>query len=385
MATITSRLSVSDRLKLKQYPIGWGRVVVWLLAAGGITVAVLRYIYGLGATTALNDGRGWGIWISYDLLMGIALAAGAFTVAACVYIFRLKEFYPILRPTILTGFLGYLLAIMTLLVDLGFPQRIWHLIIYWNIHSPLFEIGWCVMLYTTVLALEFSPIFFESFGWKVPLKIIRSITIPLVITGVVLSTMHQSSLGTMLTIMEPKMNPLWYSYFTPIYFFLTAFSAGIAMLVFESFVSAKVYHFEFELGILSKLVRAIPFALGIYFLARIADLTIYNKWQYLGKDPVATVLFLVEILGGVLAPVILLSRESVRKNPYTLLWSAVLVLVGLALNRFNVSLVYLRGSPYVPAWTEILVSVGLTCLGVTLYDIAARLFPIVPEPGKAHH
>jgi Ni/Fe-hydrogenase subunit HybB-like protein len=372
-------------LKLKQYPIGWGRVVVWTLAAGGITVAILRYIFGLGLTTALNDGRGWGIWISYDLLMGIALAAGAFTVAACVYVFRLKEFYPILRPTILTGFLGYLLAIMTLMVDLGYPIRIFNLLWFWNIHSPLFEIGWCVMLYTTVLALEFSPIIFESFGWKVPLKIIRSITIPLVITGVVLSTMHQSSLGTLLTIMEPKMYPLWYSYFTPIYFFLTAFSAGIAMLVFESYVSAKVYKFEFELGILSKLVRAIPFALGIYFVARVADLTIYGKWQYLGQNWVATILFLVEILAGVLAPVILLSQKSVRKDPYKLLWSAVLVLIGLALNRFNTSLVYLEGSPYVPAWTEIVVSVGLTCLGVTLYDLAARLFPIVPGPGEAHH
>ena len=120
-------------------------------------------------------------------------------VAAIVYVFNLKKLYPILRPTILTGFISYILAALTLLVDLGFPQRIWHLITYWNIHSPLFEIGWCVMLYTTVLLLEFSPVVFEALGWKAPLKLIRSITIPLVILGVMLSTLHQSTLGTMMT------------------------------------------------------------------------------------------------------------------------------------------------------------------------------------------
>ncbi len=164
-------------------------------------------------------GVRWGLWISFDMMSGIGLAAGAFSVAAIVYIFNLKKFYPIVRPSILTGFISYMLAGMTLLVDLSQPQRIWHLIIYWNIHSPLFEIGWCVMLYLTVLALEFSPVVFDALHWKVPLKIIRAIQIPLIIAGVTLSTMHQSTLGTMLTILPDKIHPLFYSPLFPLYFY----------------------------------------------------------------------------------------------------------------------------------------------------------------------
>jgi Ni/Fe-hydrogenase subunit HybB-like protein len=222
------------KLTMRKYRFGPGMTLIWILGALGMGVAVWRWIVGLGPTTNLTDARGWGIWISFDMMSGIGLAAGAFTVAAVVYLFNLKQFYPIVRPTILTGFISYILAGLTLLVDLGQPQRIWHLIIYNNIHSPLFEIGWCVMLYLTVLALEFSPILFEALGWKVPLKWIRAIMIPLIIAGVTLSTLHQSTLGTMLTILPHRVHPLWYSPLFPLYYFLTAVAAGLAMTVFES-------------------------------------------------------------------------------------------------------------------------------------------------------
>ncbi len=244
-------------------------------------VAVYRWFVGLGPTTNLSDGRGWGIWISFDMMSGIGLAAGAFTVAAVVYIFNLKQFYPIVRPTILTGFISYMLAGLTLLVDLSQPQRIWHLIIYWNIHSPLFEIGWCVMLYLTVLALEFSPVVFEALGWKAPLKLIHAITIPLIIAGVTLSTMHQSTLGTMLTILPYRIHPLWYSPLLPLYFFLTAIAAGLAMTVFESYHSARTYGYPFEIKMLSSLTKAIPYVLGLYLVLRVGELLITGNYHYL--------------------------------------------------------------------------------------------------------
>ena len=155
-----------EKLRLRPYPFGPGMKLIWVLGAFGLAVAVYRWFVGLGPTTNLTDGRGWGIWISFDMMSGIGLAAGAFTVAAVVYIFNLEKFHGIVRPSILTGFISYILAAFTLLVDLGQPQRIWHLLIYHNIHSPLFEIGWCVMLYTTVLALEFSPVVFDALGMK---------------------------------------------------------------------------------------------------------------------------------------------------------------------------------------------------------------------------
>src|SRR5574340_1399140 len=236
---------------------------------------------GLGATTNLSDGRPWGLWISFDMMAGIGLAAGAFTVAAVVYIFNLKKFYPIVRPTILTGFISYMLAGLTLLVDLSQPQRIWHLVIYWNVHSPLFEIGWCVMLYLTVLALEFSPVLFEALHWKVPLKIIRAIQIPLIIAGITLSTMHQSTLGTMLTILPDKIHPLWYSRLFPLYFYLTAIAAGLAMTVFESYHSSRTYGYPFEQKMLASLTKAIPWVLGSYLVIRTGELLISGNWTYL--------------------------------------------------------------------------------------------------------
>src|SRR5512140_439869 len=171
----------------------WKAVAVALMALA-LFAAVQRYAMGLGATTNLKDTFPWGLWIGFDILVGVGLAAGGFIIAATVYLFNIERFRPILRPTILTAFLGYLLVIAGLMVDLGRPWAIWHALIYWNTHSVMFEVAWCVMLYTTVLALEFSPVIFERFKLEKPLKIVKAITIPLVIACVMLSTLHQSSL-----------------------------------------------------------------------------------------------------------------------------------------------------------------------------------------------
>jgi Ni/Fe-hydrogenase subunit HybB-like protein len=366
-------------IKLRRYPVGIGMILIWLTGAAGLSVAVYRWIVGLHITN-MSDGRPWGIWISFDMMSGIGLAAGAFTVAAIVYIFNLKKLYPILRPTILTGFISYILAALTLLVDLGLPDRIWHVLVYWNIHSPLFEIGWCVIVYTTVLALEFSPIVFEALGWKVPLKMIRKITIPLVLLGIMLSTLHQSTLGTMLTAMPYRIHPLWYTGFQPLYFFMTAIGAGLAMTVFETYHSARTYQQKFELGIVSKLTKGIPWVLGSYFVIRIAELFISGKYVYLLQDAWPTFLYLIEMIGGVLIPVLLFSDPKVRNNPTGIVWAAFLTMGGLILNRFNASLVFLNGDFYFPSAAEIIVSIGLTCLGIIAFDAAVRFLPMFPEP-----
>lgn len=374
-------LSVRYRqLHLRRYPVGPGMIFIWILGALGLGVAAYRWIAGLGATTNLSDGRGWGLWISFDMMSGIGLAAGAFTVAAVVYIFNIKKFYPIVRPVILTGFISYVLAAFTLLVDLGQPQRIWHLIIYWNIHSPLFEIGWCVMLYLTVLALEFSPVLFETLGWKVPLKIIRAITIPLIIAGITLSTMHQSTLGTMLTAMPYRIHPLWYSALMPLNFYLTAIAAGLAMTVFESYHSARTYGFPFEIKLLASLVKIVPYILGIYLALRLGELFVTGKYTYLLKGGAPATMWFIEIIGGVVIPLLFFADRKTREDPDGIVWAAFFTMGGLILNRVNSALIFMNGAFYMPSWQELAVTIGLTAFGIILFDAAVRFLPMFPEP-----
>lgn len=367
-------------IRLRRYPLGPGMILVWVLGALGMGIAVWRWIAGLGVTTNLSDGRPWGLWIAFDMMAGIGLAAGAFTVAAVVYIFNLKKFYPIVRPTILTGFISYTLAGLTLLVDLSQPQRIWHLIIYSNVHSPLYEIGWCVMLYLTVLALEFSPVLFEALHWNVPLKVIRAIQIPLIIAGITLSTMHQSTLGTMLVILPDKIHPLWYSPLLPLYYFMTAVAAGLAMTVFESYHSSRTYGYPFEIKLVASLTKAIPWVLGSYWVIRTGELLITGDFRYLLEGGPPAVMYVIEMIGGVLIPFIYFADSRARNNVHGITWGAFFVMGGLILNRVNTALVFLDGAIYMPTWQEVAVTVGLTCLGLIMFDAAVRFLPMFPEP-----
>ncbi|HEY6946219.1 MAG TPA: NrfD/PsrC family molybdoenzyme membrane anchor subunit, partial [Candidatus Acidoferrum sp.] len=187
------------------------QIVAGVLMISGVYAAYIRVTQGLGGATRLSDQFPWGLWIGFDILCGVGLAAGGFTLAATVHIFNIERYKPILRPAILTAFLGYLLVILALMFDLGLPYRIWHPLVMWNPHSVMFEVGWCVTLYTTVLALEFLPVVLEQFRWNRALKIMRAVLIPLVILGVILSTLHQSSLGSLYLIVPQKLYPLWYS------------------------------------------------------------------------------------------------------------------------------------------------------------------------------
>ena len=195
------------------------KLALWMAAGLAASVAATRFLFGLGTTTNLSDANPWGVWIGFDVMAGVALAAGGFIIAASVYIFKLDRFHPIVRPAVLTAFLGYVAVAVSLLFDLGLPWNIWHMIVFWNPHSPLFEVGWCVMLYLTVLALEFFPVPAEEFSGlaKVRRFLIKA-RLPLVIVGIGLSTLHQSSLGSLFLIMPYRLHPLWYSPILPLLF-----------------------------------------------------------------------------------------------------------------------------------------------------------------------
>ncbi len=353
----------------------------------GVLVTLYRYLRGLGAMSNLSDAFPWGLWISFDLLCGVALGAGAFTTAFMVYILGIERYRPLLRPAILTGFLGYVMVVVALLVDLGRPERIWHLIFYWNTHSVLFEVGWCVMLYTTVLALELSPVFFERLRLKTPLRIIHAITIPLIIAGVLLSTLHQSSLGSMFLAMPDKVYPLWYSPLLPVLFFLSAVAVGPSMVILEATISARAFKREPKFELLAGLSRFIPFVLGLYLALKLVELVVVGEVGLLFVPRVETLLFWIEILVGIVTPLILFLTPATRRSASRLLAAALLLIAGVVLNRFNVSLLaftHTAGATYIPHWMEIAVTAGIVSAGIIAYWVVARFFPLFTPESRGH-
>ncbi len=359
----------------------WGLVSWALIAALGV-ITVIRFSHGLGAVTNLTDAFPWGLWIGFDILCGVGLAAGGFAVAATVHVFHLTDYKPILRPTILTAFLGYLMVILALAFDLGRPWHIWHPLVMWNPRSVMFEVGWCVTLYTTVLFLEFAPTLLERFGLKRSLGLLRKITPVLVIAGVILSTLHQSSLGSLYLILPGKMHPLWYSPILPVLFFVSALAAGLAMTVAESWFSRRVFGKPLETELLGRLSRVTVVVLALYLALRFRDLYARDALSTILPLSFASLLFLVEIGLGAVLPLGLLASARFRRSPRRQALAQGLVLLGFILHRLNVAITSVEaatGQRYLPSFAEFLVSTGLVALGIKIFVEACRRLPIFPE------
>lgn len=361
------------------------RAIFAAVALAGLYATWVRIYYGLGAATNLSDEFPWGIWIGFDILCGVGLAAGGFTLVAVVHIFNIERYKPILRPAILTAFLGYLLVILALLFDLGRPDRVWHPLILWNPRSVMFEVGWCVTLYTTVLFLEFVPVVFEKFGMHKPLGWMRAISVPLMIAGVILSTLHQSSLGTLYLIVPHKLHALWYSPLLPVFFYISAICAGLAMTIFESWHSSRAFGRALELPLLASMGRVLAVLLSVYLAMRYLDLSRRGALPLLWENRTETWLFGLEI-ALMLVPMVLLYRRSVRWRPGSLYGCAVMVLFGFIANRLNVSITGMEagsGVSYVPKWTEVAVTLAIVALGFAIFRVMAQYFPVFEEPREA--
>jgi Ni/Fe-hydrogenase subunit HybB-like protein len=315
--------------------------------------------------------------------------------ASIVYIFELKEFQPLLKPSVLTGFLGYIMVVIALLVDLGHPERIWYMLIHWNHTSVLLEIGICVMSYLTVLAIEFAPVMFEGLKWHQFAHLIHKFIMPFVILGVVLSTLHQSSLGSLLLIQPEKLYPLWWTPILPVLFFISAIAIGLAMIIFESSLSSRYFQRGLEIHLLEKLGMAIPFVLGLYLIVRFAQLTLVNDLQYLFNSGLMSVLFWMEIIVGSVIPLVLFSFKPMRRSPNALLGGAILLLVGMILNRFDVSWfavrhpdpityipTFMSNVHYLPTLPEISISIGIFSFGIMAFGLAAKYLPLFEAEGR---
>ncbi len=336
---------------------------LWLLAGLATAVAVCRYLFGLGVTTNLSDATPWGLWIGFDVMSGVALAAGGFIITATVYIFRLERFHSIVRPTVLTAFLGYMAVAVGLLFDLGLPWNIWHMIVFWNPHSPLFEVGWCVMLYLTVLSLEFFPVPAEEFSALARARrFLLKFRLPLVLLGIGLSTLHQSSLGSLFLIMPYFLHPLWYSPILPALFLISAIGLGLQMVMLESHVTGYLYHRKPETDLMAGLGRAARWVLLLYLAVRFGDLAVRGQLARVWQPEWQVAMFWVELSIMAIVPVILLSIPRVLHGRVGQWTTAAIGVSGVVLNRIDVGGLMQAGRGnglYLPSWTEIAISAGV--------------------------
>lgn len=383
-------LTIHPRFRLNFSPLVW---VLLTLMGIAFVVAMIRYIYGIGAISDLSYSYPWGFWISFDLFTGVVISSGGFLMAGTVYILGIKEFQPLLRPSVLTAFLGYIMVTIALLVDLGHPERIWYMMIHWNGTSVLLEIGICVMSYLTVLAIEFAPVVLERFPALHKIAhLIHKFIMPFVILGVVLSTLHQSSLGSLLLIQPAKLHPLWWTPILPIMFFNSAISVGLAMIILESSLSSRYFQRGLETHLLEKLAKAIPVVLGIYLILKFGELAYAGDLGYLFTSGGFSILFWAEILIGIVTPLIWFSIKKNRQSANGLLTGAIILLVGMILNRFNVSWfgvvhpdpmfympTFMSNVKYIPTLPEVSISLGIFAAGILAFGLAAKYFPVFDE------
>jgi Ni/Fe-hydrogenase subunit HybB-like protein len=364
------------------------RITVWraiatLLITAGVIAAILRFTLGLGATTNLSDEFPWGLWIGFDFL-GIGLAAAGFTIVAAVNLFHADDYEPIVRPALLTAFIGYLLVVLVLVIDLGRPDHFWHPLVMWNPHSVMFEITWCVILYTTVLSIEFAPIVLEKFHLHEPIKWIHTFSLPFMILGVLLSTLHQSSFGSLYLIVPNRLFPLWYSPLLPILFFTSCIASGISMVILETLILSRNGRTLLPTALRANLAKIIAVALAVYLVIRFQDLLGRDGLRDMAAWNYHTSAFFFEILVGFVCPLVLLMFKGVRNSRRGLYCACIMVLCGFAANRMNTAITGMEVWPtrtYFPSLIEILIMLGIAAVGFSAFWLIANYLPIFkPEP-----
>jgi Ni/Fe-hydrogenase subunit HybB-like protein len=382
-----------------------GMIIVTLVAINGLVFLLGRFFFGLGAVTNLTNLYPWGIWIGVDVAAGVALAAGGFVSAAMGHIFHLPKMHAIVRPALLTAMLGYTFVALAVFVDIGRWFYIWHPLVMWNGTSPLFEVGICVMTYVTVLYIEFLPMVTERFKDKVNfpgiLKMFNKLVNWLlhtfdntlgkamfifIIAGVVLSTLHQSSLGTLMIITGYKLHPLWQTPISPLLFFISAICVGIPMIIFESILASRSFKMKPEMDVLSKIASYVPMLLGIYFAFKVGDMVIRKTFVYTFTFDKYSIAFLIEMIFGIIVPSIIFLSRKLINSPKWLLIGSSLVIFGVLLNRINTFIVAYNppyaSHSYFPSFGEISVTLGCIALMVMLYRACVIIFPVISVTEK---
>lgn len=425
-----------SEIQTKQTKTSLGSLLLYGLLAIGVVLIIKRFMFGLSSVTNLSDAYPWGFWISFDVLTGIALAAGGFTLTAAIYIWGNEKYHALARPAILTALLGYVIFVIALVIDLGRGIVMWHMFLpwLWQHDSVMFEVGWCVATYLTILVFEFLPSLLEGIKAKhlltlwekvTPLIVIvllslftyamtgslawtgivlvltagfeglqltgvvkksRPVPVLLIMAGVCLSCLHQSSLGSLFLITSYKLHPLWRTQLLPLMFLMTAIMVGPAMVIFEGIVSAKIFKRKPELNLLSGLAKVLPVLIIIYLIMRIGTIVAAGKTTAAFAMDTQSKMFLLELVIGSIIPLALFLSKATARTETGLFWGSLCMVLGVFLHRLNVSLIGLdphSWQTYMPSVQEILITLGVVSLGLLLFRYIVRNFPVFEEEHAA--
>lgn len=357
--------------------------VCGILIAAMAAILLVRFLFGLGAVTNLNDGYPWGLWVVGDVIIGSAFACGGFSVAMLVYIFNKGEYHPLVRPALLASLFGYTLAGVGVIFDLGRWWNFWH--IFWpgysNPNSVMFEVALCISAYIMVMWLEFSPTFFEKWGLKGHKKKLNKVLFFLVALGTLLPMMHQSSLGTLLVVMGSQVNPLWQTPAVPLLYLLSAITIGYGVVLFESCVASSAYRREIEMHLLKPMAKVMLGVLAAYLAVRVGDLVVRGALGNAFKASLEAFVFWIEMILFVL-PFVLIGSGEARKNPARLFLAGISIMLGGVFLRINGFLIGYDTGPgwnYFPSVAEMLVTAGMFALEVLGYIVITRRFPVLPR------
>jgi Ni/Fe-hydrogenase subunit HybB-like protein len=353
------------------------------LAAIALVIILARFVFGLGAVTHINDGYPWGIWIVVDVMIGTAFGCAGYAIALVVYVLNRGEYHPLVRPAMMAGLFGYALAGAAVIVDLGRYWQMYTLFLPWYVqtNSVMLEVAWCVMAYVVVLAIEFSPAVLERFGLADARKKLSKVLFFFIAVGVLLPTMHQSSLGTMIVVLGYKLSPLWQTQLLPLEFLVTAILMGFAIVPFEAILAARGFRRPIETRILGKLSSFTALLLAAYLVIRFADIIVRGQLGAAFTISLEAGMFWLENALFVLA-LAMLARPAYRTNPRMIFIAAVVLLVAGSIYRINAYLIGYHpaaGWNYFPSVTEILVTVGMFSIEILLYLLFVKQLPVLPR------
>lgn len=358
------------------------RKLLILLVVIAVVAALYRFVFGLGAITNLSDEWPWGLWIGFDLLCGIALAGGGFSTALIVHVLHKDKYLPIARAALLTSMIGYIISMVSLFLDIGRWFNFWRPFFYWGFHSVLFEVFWCISVYTTVQVLEFGDIVFEKLNFPGLKKILQTMMPFMLILGIVLPSLHQSSLGSLYIVAIDRLYPLWWSMLIPFFFVWSAFFLGPAMVTVEGYLASRAYGREPETPVFASLTKVTLVMLIIYLIVKIADLTYRGVLGMAFNGSFESNMFLIEMIVFIIVPIIMYASSSVRNKLGGVLTASILVVVGVIFNRMNVvftGMAASTGGSYFPSIWEWLITIGMWSGLVLFYCFAVENFNILPK------